>query len=41
MLNKLLRLGEGRMVKRLDAIATSVEALSDEMEALSDDELRG
>ncbi|ALG85585.1 preprotein translocase subunit SecA [Gordonia phthalatica] len=40
MLNKLLRLGEGRMVKRLDAIATSVEALSDEMEALSDDELR-
>ncbi|MGB3698058.1 MAG: preprotein translocase subunit SecA [Gordonia sp. (in: high G+C Gram-positive bacteria)] len=41
MLNKLLRLGEGRMVKRLDAIATSVEALSDEMEKLSDDELRG
>ncbi|MBM7366178.1 preprotein translocase subunit SecA [Gordonia hydrophobica] len=40
MLNKLLRLGEGRMVKRLDAIATSVEALSDEMENLSDDELR-
>ncbi|MGB3301853.1 preprotein translocase subunit SecA [Gordonia sp. (in: high G+C Gram-positive bacteria)] len=40
MLNKLLRLGEGRMVKRLDAIATSVEALSGEMEALSDDELR-
>jgi len=41
LLNKLLRLGEGRLVKRLDSYATSVEALSDEMEALSDDELRG
>ncbi|GAA4641678.1 preprotein translocase subunit SecA [Gordonia humi] len=40
MLNKLLRLGEGRLVKRLDSYATSVEALSGEMEALSDDELR-
>ena len=39
MLNKLLRMGEGRMVKRLDAIASHVEALSDEMEALSDAEL--
>ncbi|WP_026917202.1 preprotein translocase subunit SecA [Gordonia shandongensis] len=41
MLNKLLRLGEGRMVKRLDAIATSVESLADEVEALSDAELQG
>ena len=40
MLNKLLRIGEGRMVKRLDAIASHVEALSDEIEALTDDELR-
>ncbi len=40
MLNKLLRLGEGRLVKRLDGIASQVESLSDEMEALSDDELR-
>ena len=39
MLNKLLRLGEGRMVKRLDAIADQVEAQSDAMEALSDAEL--
>ncbi|WP_132992002.1 preprotein translocase subunit SecA [Gordonia zhaorongruii] len=39
MLNKLLRLGEGRLVKRLDSYATSVEALSDEMEALTDAEL--
>ena len=40
MLNKLLRVGEGRMVKRLDAIASHVEALSDETEALTDAELR-
>ncbi|WP_040524113.1 preprotein translocase subunit SecA [Gordonia effusa] len=41
MLNKLLRVGEGRMVKRLDAIASHVESLSDEIEALTDEELRG
>ena len=41
MLNKLLRVGEGRMVKRLDAIASHVESLSDEIEALGDDDLRG
>jgi preprotein translocase subunit SecA len=40
VLNKLLRVGEGRMVKRLDAIASHVESLSDEVEALSDDELQ-
>ncbi len=40
MLNKLLRVGEGRMVKRLDVIAGHVEALEDETAALSDDELR-
>ncbi|GAC66729.1 preprotein translocase subunit SecA [Gordonia soli] len=40
MLNKLLRVGEGRMVKRLDAIASHVEALSDDVESLTDAELR-
>ncbi len=40
VLNKMLRVGEGRMVKRLDAIATHVESLSDEIELLTDDELR-
>ena len=40
MLNKLLRVGEGRMVKRLDAIASHVETLSDDVEALTDAELR-
>ncbi|GAB09968.1 protein translocase subunit SecA [Gordonia araii NBRC 100433] len=40
MLNKLLRVGEGRMVKRLDVIAGHVEALEDETAALTDAELR-
>jgi preprotein translocase subunit SecA len=40
VLNKLLRVGEGRMVKRLDAIATHVETLDKETEALSDEQLR-
>jgi preprotein translocase subunit SecA len=40
VLNKLLRVGEGRMVKRLDVIAGHVEALEDETAALTDDELR-
>jgi preprotein translocase subunit SecA len=40
VLNKLLRVGEGRMVKRLDAIATHVETLDKETEALSDGALR-
>ena len=40
MLNKLLRVGEGRMVKRLDAIASHVEALEDEIASLSDDDLQ-
>ena len=40
MLSKLLRLGEGRMVKRLKRIAEYVNALSDDIEKLSDAELR-
>ena len=40
MLSKLLRLGEGRMVKRLKRIADYVNALSDDIEKLSDAELR-
>ncbi|MBD0324334.1 MAG: preprotein translocase subunit SecA, partial [Aldersonia sp.] len=40
-LTKLLRIGEGRTVKRLGHLATEVEALAPEVEALSDDELRG
>ncbi|SEA24157.1 MULTISPECIES: preprotein translocase subunit SecA [unclassified Mycobacterium] len=41
MLSKLLRIGEGRMVKRLQKVADYVNTLSDDVEKLSDDELRG
>ena len=40
MLSKLLRLGEGRMVKRLKKVADYVNSLSEDVEKLSDDELR-
>ncbi len=40
MLSKLLRLGEGRMVKRLRGVADYVNTLSDDVEKLTDAELR-
>jgi preprotein translocase subunit SecA len=40
VLSKLLRLGEGRMVKRLKKVAEYVNTLSDDVEKLSDEELR-
>jgi preprotein translocase subunit SecA len=40
VLDKLLRLGEGRMVKRLKGVADYVNTLSDDVEKLSDAELR-
>ncbi|HQX36293.1 MAG TPA: preprotein translocase subunit SecA, partial [Microbacteriaceae bacterium] len=40
-LEKLLRAGEGRVIKRLQGVAKSVNALEDEYARLSDDELRG
>jgi preprotein translocase subunit SecA len=40
LLSKLLRLGEGRTVKRLKGVADYVNTLSDETEALTDAELR-
>jgi preprotein translocase subunit SecA len=40
VLSKLLRLGEGRMVKRLRGVADYVNTLSDDVEKLSDEELR-
>ena len=40
MLNKLLRLGEGRMVKRLKGVADYVGSLSEDVEKLTDAELR-
>ncbi|MGH3959025.1 preprotein translocase subunit SecA [Mycobacterium sp.] len=40
MLSKLLRLGEGRMVKRLRRVADYVNTLSDDVASLTDAELR-
>ena len=40
MLSKLLRIGEGRMVKRLRGVADFVNTLSDDVEKLTDAELR-
>ena len=40
LLEKLLRTGEGRTLKRLRSYTTAINALSDEFEALSDAELR-
>ncbi|MBS4729056.1 preprotein translocase subunit SecA [Mycobacterium sp. SM1] len=40
MLSKLLRLGEGRMVKRLAKVADYVDTLSDDVARLTDAELR-
>jgi preprotein translocase subunit SecA len=40
VLSKLLRVGEGRMVKRLKKVADYVNTLSDDVERLSDAELR-
>lgn len=39
-LSRLLRVGEGRTVKRLNKIAQDVLALEDEYAALSDEELK-
>lgn len=40
MLSRLLRLGEGRMVKRLKKVADYVNTLSDDVEKLTDAELK-
>nr|WP_274637868.1 preprotein translocase subunit SecA [Microbacterium bovistercoris] len=39
-LEKLLRAGEGRLIRRLQQVARAVNALEDEYAALTDDELR-
>ena len=41
ILEKVLRAGEGRMVRRLKAIAEAVNAIEDDYVDLTDDELRG
>ena len=41
IIDKILRAGEGKILKRLDRIAEQVNALSDEFAAMSDEQLRG
>ncbi|NMM93050.1 preprotein translocase SecA subunit [Bifidobacterium sp. DSM 109957] len=40
IVDKALRMGEGRQIKRLEAVAKAVNALEDEISALSDEELK-
>jgi len=41
VIDKILRIGEGKILRQLEAIAKQVNALEDEFHAMSDDELRG
>ncbi|MDN6016846.1 MAG: hypothetical protein L0H91_00655, partial [Bifidobacterium mongoliense] len=41
IVDKALRMGEGRQIKKLGDVARAVNALEDEISALSDEELKG
>ncbi|NEE02466.1 preprotein translocase subunit SecA [Phytoactinopolyspora halotolerans] len=41
LLDRILRAGEGKVLKRLEGIVKQVNSIEDEFSALSDDELRG
>jgi preprotein translocase subunit SecA len=41
IVDKILRMGEGKILRRLEAIAKAVNAIEDDFVAMSDDELRG
>ncbi len=41
VLDKILRIGEGKILKRLDGIAKLVNSIEDDFVAMSDEELRG
>ena len=41
IVDKILRAGEGKMIRALESIATQVNAIEEHISALSDDELRG
>jgi preprotein translocase subunit SecA len=41
ILDKILRLGEGKILRQLEVVARSVNAIEDDFVAMSDDELRG
>ena len=41
IIDKLLRIGEGKILRQLETIAKAVNAIEDDFVAMSDDELRG
>src|SRR4028119_2301522 len=41
LLDKLLRIGEGKVLRQLESIARQVNAIEDEFTAMTDEELRG
>ena len=41
IIDKLLRVGEGRVLKKLEGIAKQVNAIEEDFEKLTDEELRG
>ena len=41
IIDKLLRIGEGKILRQLEAIAKAVNAIEDDFVAMTDDELRG
>ena len=41
IIDKLLRIGEGKILRQLEAVAKAVNAIEDDFRAMSDDELRG
>ena len=41
IIDKLLRIGEGKILRQLEAVAKAVNAIEDDFVAMSDDELRG
>ena len=41
VIDKVLRIGEGKIIRQLDAVAKAVNAIEDDFVAMSDDELQG
>jgi preprotein translocase subunit SecA len=41
LIDKVLRIGEGKILRQLEAVARAVNAIEDDFVAMSDDELRG
>jgi preprotein translocase subunit SecA len=41
IIDKILRIGEGKIIRQLQAVARAVNAIEDDFVAMSDDELRG